>query len=878
MALNLIIAKSRIENNQWDSITLLNHTKEALKKAVNLFSLIPEELTNHGKILNDASFHKAVYKSLFLHDLGKICWEFQCNILKHIKGYQTEQSSIQQYLDATKDISLSGRHEYYSVLWSLVLLNNETQAPLIRTAILYHHFNDFYAVNTNEGLKLFEGFEDEAASYLTFIKRISSQFKNIFIENVFTDFEDKTVKEAIGEIKESFEAVNIDDIITAFKSRENVSEYVQLYDSHLTNIENKNIFCKEEYYFLLLLGCLRRSDYSSSAHVEIEKPFIALLKSILPNVRSKISSDNWQEKVLHEMNNGQEAFILKAPTGSGKTEFALLWANKQNRKVFYTLPVRIALNDIYQGRIVNQKNGYLKEHPSDVSLLHSTAFLEYLKQKSDLDIGEKENISRMLANSFYLSTVDQLFLTSLLYYGADKLFAIYPYSSFVIDEIQSYNPEMMAVIFKTIQHIQQLGGAILIITATLPPYLSDVFRFLQIKYNLIEISYIKDEIKNYKRRRHKIKVNPTYLCKYEPSKEKSEDQNFSIIINEDEIIEITQNRESYNTLVILNNVSKAITIFQQLQNRLKINEQELNTLSSKLYLLHSRLIESEKSRRIDELKTYNQKGLIVVSTQLIEASVDFDFDRLYTELSPIDSQIQRWGRIFRNRESDYLENNANIIIYSGDNEAPFDKLTMLIYDKDVLSATKQKLENAKANIVYDYETTSELLSAVFNTKLQNENDSINSIYLKKIKNNLDFLRYFKASKKSDAQKIFRRLAGRSLVILNGLGECEESKIFGEFLKDKYESYTLSEINNTPWNQLQKQIMLDLNNFNYTARKWLIENSVQIPEYYFHKIGGVRQFKEFSLLLLDDKSYKLIKTYGFDMVRKDLEKKELGEII
>lgn len=878
MALNLITAKSSIENNSWDSITLLTHTKEAIKKAQDLFAIMPTDISNYGKILNDPLFQKAVYKSLFIHDLGKISSEFQSSILKHIKGYKKEHTIIEQYLKTTKEISLSGRHEYYSILWSLLLLNQEKFAPLIRTAILYHHFNDFYAVDTNEGLKLFEGFEDSASNYLTFIKNIVSEFKAEFIDNVFADFENEKVKEAISEIKESFEETDIDAIINAFQYKENISEYVQLYDSHLTNIENKNIFSEEEYYFLLLLGSLRRSDYSSSAHVEIEKPFTSLLSSILPNIRSKISEDNWQEKVLNGIEKENRVFILKAPTGSGKTEFALLWAKAQNKKIFYTLPVRIALNDIYERRIINNENGYLKDHISNVSLLHSTAFLEYLKQKADLDIGEKESISRMLANSFYLSTVDQIFLTSLLYYGADKLFAIYPYSSFIIDEIQSYNPEMMAVIFKTIQHIQQLGGAILIITATLPPYLPEIFKILEIKFNHVPIDHLKDQIKNYNRKRHRIKAETTFLCKYDPAQQNQD--NFSIEVNDSEIERIIKSRKVSKTLIIVNNVSKAISVFKKIQEKLSIKNDDLNSLNSKLYLLHSRLLESEKNNRIEEIKNYTEKELIVVSTQLIEASVDFDFDKLYTELSPIDSQIQRWGRIFRNRDNDYLESDPNIIVYIGemDSVEPFDRLTALIYDKDVLKATRQQLNNVDLNVAYDFEKTSDLLSQVFNSNLENDKESVNSIYIKKIKSSLDFLRYFKASKKSDAQRIFRRLAGRSLVILNGIIECNESNQFGKLLKIRYENNSFFEINDISWKELQKEFGFEVDNFIYTVKKWLIENSIQIPEYYFHKISNVRQFREFNLILLGDEKFNELKIYGFDIIKKELEKKELGEII
>ena len=46
---------------------------------------------------------------------------------------------------------------------------------------------------------------------------------------------------------------------------------------------------------------------------------------------------------------------------------------------------------------------------------------------------------------------------------------------------------------------------------------------------------------------------------------------------------------------------------------------------------------------------------VLVGTQAIEVSLDIDFDELYTEVSPIDSQIQRWGRVNRKRVKDLIE-------------------------------------------------------------------------------------------------------------------------------------------------------------------------------------------------------------------------------
>jgi len=57
--------------------------------------------------------------------------------------------------------------------------------------------------------------------------------------------------------------------------------------------------------------------------------------------------------------------------------------------------------------------------------------------------------------------------------------------------------------------------------------------------------------------------------------------------------------------------------------------------------------------------------VILVATQVVEASVDADFDFMVTEISPIDSQIQRWGRVFRSRDDEYTAKSPNIVIFAG---------------------------------------------------------------------------------------------------------------------------------------------------------------------------------------------------------------------
>ncbi len=77
---------------------------------------------------------------------------------------------------------------------------------------------------------------------------------------------------------------------------------------------------------------------------------------------------------------------------------------------------------------------------------------------------------------------------------------------------------------------------------------------------------------------------------------------------------------------------------------------------------------------------------IWITTQLVEASLDIDFDELHTENSTLDSLFQRFGRCYRSRE--YEENSPNIFIYT-------EKATGIgsIYDKDIVEKGLELLKN-----------------------------------------------------------------------------------------------------------------------------------------------------------------------------------------
>jgi CRISPR-associated endonuclease/helicase Cas3 len=95
-------------------------------------------------------------------------------------------------------------------------------------------------------------------------------------------------------------------------------------------------------------------------------------------------------------------------------------------------------------------------------------------------------------------------------------------------------------------------------------------------------------------------------------------------------------------------------------------------------LLHSRFIWKDRIEKEQQIqKDYKHtEGVIWVTTQLVEASLDIDFDVLFTEIAPADSLIQRMGRVHRHKKHDYL-GDYNVYIYTEVDE----KKTSRIYEK-----------------------------------------------------------------------------------------------------------------------------------------------------------------------------------------------------
>ena len=435
------------------------------------------------------------------------------------------------------------------------------------------------------------------------------------------------------------------------KMRRNLSKVKKIFRTNLND--------KQKQYAVLLKGLLHKCDYSASANIPCEKKNDFLLESIEDWRSGKFQYNTLQEFCIANRN---ENIMVTAPTGMGKTEAGLLWCG--DNKCFFVLPLKTAINAMYV-RIKELANDVEAEdvYKSRVAVVHSDMKSYYLKDANDKDTDydfNYEELSRQFCLPVTVCTPDQIFDFVLKYPGYEYKLAISSYSKFIIDEIQMYSPDILAAIIYAIKMIHVMGGKVAVLTATLPPFVKE--ELLKIFGDDVQLADFSTE----GILRHNVKV-------------------FDDKLKTDDVIQIVNETNSDTVkkyLVVCNTVKTANRIYRELSE---------SNIDAEINLFHANFIKKDRMKKEKEIMVASEKKLnemnkpeIWISTSVVEASLDIDFDILITELSDLFSLFQRFGRTNRKGKKDFSNYNCYVFTELQDRADSF-------IDKDIHNLSKDAI-------------------------------------------------------------------------------------------------------------------------------------------------------------------------------------------
>lgn len=489
------------------------------------------------------------------------------------------------------------------------------------------------------------------------------------------------------------------------KMRRNLSKVKKIFQTNLND--------KQKQYAVLLKGLLHKCDYSASANIPCEKKNDFLLESIEDWRSGKFQYNTLQEFCIANRN---ENIMITAPTGMGKTEAGLLWCG--DNKCFFVLPLKTAINAMFD-RIKKLANDVEAEdvYKSRVALVHSDMKSYYLKDANDKDTDydfDYEELSRQFCLPVTVCTPDQIFDFVLKYPGYEYKLAISSYSKFIIDEIQMYSPDILAAIIYAIKMIHIMGGKVAVLTATLPPF---------VKEELLKIFGVDVQLADFSSEgilRHNVKV-------------------FDDKLETDDIIEIVNETNSDTVkkyLVVCNTVKTANRIYREFSE---------SNIDAEINLFHANFIKKDRMNKEKLIMKASKKKTnemtkpeIWISTSVVEASLDIDFDILITELSDLFSLFQRFGRTNRKGKKDFSNYNCYVFTELQDRADSF-------IDKDIHNLSKDAIVTVEG-VLTEQEKNS-LIEKYLSVKKVQDTDYYKD-YCKFFKNYEDEYDYLNSSKDS----------------------------------------------------------------------------------------------------------------------------------
>ena len=374
---------------------------------------------------------------------------------------------------------------------------------------------------------------------------------------------------------------------------------------------------------------------------------------------------NTQREILDIVEKSENAglYILEAPMGCGKTEAALssaelLAAKFGKNGLFFGMPTQATANGIFP-RVKNWAEKQSLEFFHSIQLKHGSSALNKAFMKIQKGIPNEESDSGLIIHKwfcdnkkacladFVVATVDQMLMMALKRRHVMLLHLGLSEKVVIIDEVHAYDAYMNQYLERALQWLGTYHTPVILLSATLPANrrMSLIRSYLGIKKS--DIKYEENEaypLLTWTDGGNIYQQSLSYIGNHKSVK-------INHCYNED-ICDMIKNVVNSGGCVgiILNTVNKAQMVAEMVRNE----------ITGDVLLYHAQYIMTDRAEKERELlerigkssTAEKRNGFVVVGTQVLEQSLDIDFDLLITDICPMDLLLQRLGRLHRH-DRDY---------------------------------------------------------------------------------------------------------------------------------------------------------------------------------------------------------------------------------
>lgn len=416
-----------------------------------------------------------------------------------------------------------------------------------------------------------------------------------------------------------------------------------------------------------------------------------------------------QSEVIEAVNNtvSPGICILEAPMGLGKTEAALalteiLAARSGAGGLFFGMPTQATSNGIFK-RLERWAEGIAEDDGAihSIKLAHAAAELnddyraifeghsELCDESCGLIVHDWfSGRKQALLSDFVIGTVDQMLMAALKQKHVMLRHTGLAGKVVVVDECHAYDAYMSQYLDTAIKWLGVYKVPVVILSATLP-----VRRRTELVEAYLNINTLPDAEWMHSLAYPVLTFTDGGDVQQKALTYNGEHRSVAMKrITRDWVIKGVGYAVSRSGCagVIVNTVKKAQEISEELRTEFP---------ESEVIVMHAQFIMTERANReklilerVGKNSTPDtRRGLIVVGTQVLEQSLDLDFDIMVTELCPMDLLLQRIGRLHRHdrKRPDGLENAECLVIDEQGDE--FDGGSAAVYGEWLLMKTRAAL-------------------------------------------------------------------------------------------------------------------------------------------------------------------------------------------